>query len=248
MSVTESKASIVPDTAFILAAGMGTRLRPYTDAVPKPMVNVNGRSLISRAIEKLERAGVTRIVVNLHYKADILKAHLSDIQGPEILFSYEPSLLDTGGGVKQALPMLGTKPFYVIAGDALWTDGPEGDSLQHLANYWNDATMDILTYMQPLDTMRLTSGLGDYNLTQNGRAVRLPCKTGSHMWTNVRINHPRIFESAPGGAFSFLTLLDQAQQKDRLYAMEHRGEWHHISTAADLERVDAAYSREKKYA
>ncbi|PJB72729.1 MAG: nucleotidyltransferase family protein [Alphaproteobacteria bacterium CG_4_9_14_3_um_filter_47_13] len=236
------------DHAFILAAGKGTRLRPHTDFLPKPLVEVGGRSLIDRSLDRLIAAGVTNVTVNLHYMADILKAHLVKRTAPEITFSYEPELLDTGGGVKKALSTLGDQPFYVIAGDALWTDGLSGDSLLRLATHWNDKTMDILTYMQPLSSMILTAGSGDYNLAGDGKAVRSFDKTGTHMWTNIRINHPRIFEEMSEGAFSFLPLMDKAEKDGRLYALEHDGAWHHISTPADLARVNDMYTREKKQA
>ena len=240
-----------PDHAFILAAGMGSRLRPYTDALPKPMVSVGGRALIDRTIDRLEEAGVTSVTVNLHYMADLLEEHLSKRSCPQITFSRETNLLDTGGGIKSALDTLGDKPFYVIAGDALWNDGPSGNALLRLAAHWDDDKMDILTLMQPLATMSLTTGLGDYNLGpgQNVRTVvRSPDKTGTHMWTNIRINHPRIFTDSPDGRFSFLPLMDRAQAQGRFFALEHAGDWHHISTAADLERVNQAYEAEKRYA
>ena len=108
--------------------------------------------------------------------------------------------------------------------------------------------MDIITLMQPLSAMTLTSGLGDYELTDDGKVIRSLDKTGTHMWTNIRINHPRLFENTPDGTFSFLTLMDKAQDEGRFYALEHDGEWHHISTPEDLERVNEAYGREKRYA
>lgn len=240
-----------PDHAFILAAGKGTRLRPYTDCLPKPLVTVGGRTLIERTLDKLEEAGVTHVTINLHYMADILESHLSSRRTPYISFSRETDLLDTGGGVKQALDMLGDKPFYVIAGDALWTDGPSGNALLRLARNWDDEKMDILTFMQPLSSMTLTGGMGDYDLKGSGslkQPVRSVAKTGTHMWTNIRLNHPRLYEKAPEGAFSFLTLMDEAQAESRFFALEHDGDWHHISTAADLERVDAAFNHEKRYA
>ena len=166
--------SCKPDHAFILAAGKGTRLRPYTDSAPKPMVAVGGRTLIDRTLDKLEEAGVTHVTVNLHYMADILEAHLAKRGSPAITLSHEPDLLDTGGGVKKALRTLGEKPFYVIAGDNLWTDGPSGNALLRLAAAWDDARMDILTLMQPLSGMVLTQGLGDYDLRPALGELELP--------------------------------------------------------------------------
>lgn len=230
--------SCKPDHAFILAAGKGTRLRPYTDSVPKPMVAAGGRTLIDRTLDRLEEAGVTHVTVNLHYMAEILEAHLAQRESPIITLSHEPDLLDTGGGVKKALHTLGDKPFYVIAGDNLWTDGPSGNALLRLAAAWDETRMDILTLMQPLSGMVLTQGLGDYDLQPDGRVLRSMDKTGAYMWTNIRLNHPRLYENTPEGAFSFLTLMDRAEKQNRFYALVHDGDWHHISTAADLERVN----------
>ncbi len=240
--------SFTPDHAFILAAGKGTRLRPYTDSVPKPLVTVGGRTLLDRTLDRLEEAGVTHVTINLHYMAPVLEAHLAKRKSPVITLSYEPELLDTGGGVKKALPALGDKPFYVIAGDALWTDGPSGNALLRLAAHWDDSRMDILTLMQPLTGMVLTQGLGDYDLREDGKPVRSLDKTGAYMWTNIRINHPRLYTSATDGNFSFLALMDKAESEGRFHALVHDGDWHHISTAADLERVDAHFALERKTA
>ncbi|HEY8192152.1 MAG TPA: nucleotidyltransferase family protein [Alphaproteobacteria bacterium] len=237
-----------PDRAFILAAGMGKRLRPYTDSVPKPMVEVGGRPIIDRTIDRLIGMGVTHITVNTHYMADIIEEHLSRRDDVEITFSREETLLDTGGGIKKALHAMGGKPFYVIAGDAVWTDGPSGDSLLRLAKAWNPQTMDILTLMQPLSGMTLTDGVGDYDLTPDGRTIRRPDKSGAYMWTNIRINSPAVFDDTPDGVFSFLQVMDRAEAAGRFHALEHDGQWHHISTAAELERVNAHLDAQKKRA
>lgn len=236
-----------PRRAFILAAGMGTRLRPYTDHCPKPMVEVGGRSLIWQILDKLCEAGVEEVAVNLHYRAEQLQEHLERYDGSEnvrIHFSQEDTLLDTGGGVRKMLPLFKGEPFYVIAGDALWTDPPGGEgALLRLARLWDPARMDILTLMQPLSRMALTEGAGDYDLLPDGRAARSAAKTGACMWTNIRLNSPEIYRDPPEGAFSFLTLMDRAQAQGRLYALEHEGDWHHISSPRDLESVRAAFER-----
>lgn len=239
-----SKTVFRPGKAFILAAGRGERLRPYTDQCPKPMVTVGGRSLIWRILDSLAADYVNEVVVNIHYKADLLREHLEDYclnqpagRGLHVHFSHEEALLDTGGGIKKMLPVFGDDPFYVIAGDALWTDPPEESALARLARLWDGETMDILTLMQPLSRMILTEGAGDYDLLPNGRVRRSKDKSGAFMWTNIRINHPRIFRDAPEGAFSFLNLMDRAEAQGRFYALEHAGDWHHISRPADLENV-----------
>ena len=230
--------SFRPDHAFILAAGMGKRLRPYTDSVPKPMVEVDGRPIIDRTLDKLIEAGVKHVTVNTHYMADILEAHLRKRKDIDIVFSREETLLDTGGGIKNALHTLGDKPFYVIAGDAVWTDGPSGNALLRLADAWDAAKMDIVTLLQPLSAMKLTDGIGDFDLSEDGHTARSPDKKGAFMWTNIRINTPEIFRGVPEGSFSFLELMDRAEKSGRFYALPHDGGWHHISTAAELERVN----------
>jgi MurNAc alpha-1-phosphate uridylyltransferase len=237
-----------PDRAFILAAGMGKRLRPYTDTVPKPMVEVGGRPIIDRTIDRLADAGVQYITVNTHYMADMIENHLRKRTDVEIVFSREETLLDTGGGVKKALPSMGGEPFYVIAGDAVWTDGPSGNALVRLADAWNPAAMDIITLMQPLSGMILTDGVGDFDLAPDGRTLRRPDKSGAYMWTNIRINSPAVFDNTPDGAFSFLQLMDRTEAAGRFYALSHDGQWHHISTAVELDRVNAHLDEQKKRA
>lgn len=234
-----------PQSAFILAAGLGTRLRPYTDHCPKPMVRIAGRSIIDRALDRLEAAGVREVCVNLHYMADVLEAHLRARTGPKIRFFPEPALLNTGGGVKKALDFMQNAPFYILNGDALWTDGPSGPALLRLAEAFDPARMDLLLLLQPVESMVLTQGVGDYDLDAAGapfgKALRRTDQRGSCMFTGIRVVHPRLFENTPEGPFSFLTLMDRAQEAGRLFGLIHDGDWHHISTPGDLERVDTSF-------
>ncbi|MCB1681836.1 MAG: nucleotidyltransferase family protein [Rhodospirillales bacterium] len=239
-----SKTVIHPSRAFILAAGHGKRLRPYTEQCAKPMVEIAGRSLIWRILDKLVADYVNEVVVNLHYKADLLREHLEDYclnqpggQSLHMHFSHEETLLDTGGGVRKMLPVFGEEPFYVIAGDAFWTDPAEETALARLARLWDPERMDILTLLQPLSRMVLTQGAGDYDLLPDGRVRRSREKSGAYMWTNIRINTPEIYGGSPEGAFSFLELMDRAEAQGRFYAIEHEGDWHHISRPEDLENV-----------
>lgn len=231
----------MPDKAFLLAAGKGTRLRPYTDTMPKPMVPVGGISIIKRTLQKLALANVQNVVINSHHLAEILEEHLKDYTAPNIIWSREDELLETGGGAKKALPHFGGKPFYMINGDALWTEGADAPALTKLGKAWNDDTMDLLLLLQPVNGMTLTNGIGDYQLNKDGTAKRSIEKKGTHMFAGIRIVHPRLFEGSPDGAFSFLQLMDKAERTGRLYAVEHSGQWHHISTPEELARVDEAY-------
>lgn len=233
---------MIPDSAFILAAGLGTRLRPLTDERPKPMVEVNEIPMIDHALDALAAAGVERCVINTHYKAEILHDHLKGRKNPEIILSYEPELLNTGGGIKNALRHFGA-PFFVLSGDSVWEDAPGENALLSLAQAWDPEIMDILMLLQPVETMKLTGGVGDYDLLPDGRAVRSLTKEGGAMFTSIRINRPEIFVEPPDGPFSYLDLLDAAQKRGRLYGVQHKGAWHHISTPADLQAVNAAWVR-----
>lgn len=231
--------SALSDIAFILAAGLGTRLRPYTNDIPKPMVEVGGQTMIDRALDKLHDIGIKSCVINTHYKAEILQRHLIARRNPHIIFSLEEKLFDTGGGINAALQHF-DDPFFVLSGDSVWEDAQDHNTLQTMADHWDPARMDILILLQPVETMTLTQGLGDYDLDDQGRAIRSKDKTGKYMWTSIRINKPEIFDGAPEGAFSYLELLDEAQEKGRLYGIIHDGQWHHISTPDDLHAVNEA--------
>ncbi|MCB1532680.1 MAG: nucleotidyltransferase family protein [Alphaproteobacteria bacterium] len=232
---------MAPDKAFILAAGFGKRLRPITDTRPKPMAEVAGITLIDRTIDHLKAAGITDMVINTHYRGEQLAEHLKTRTDVHIHISHEPDILDTGGGIKNALEHFGSEDFFVLSGDGLWSDGPEGSALTALAQRWNPQKMDILMLLQPVSTMHVTQGVGDYDLDEDGRAVRSKTQDGAYMFTSIRINRAGIFENTPEGSFSYLTLMDQAEKDGRLFGLVHAGNWHHISTPPDLEAVQALF-------
>lgn len=241
-----SNAKKKPIRAFILAAGLGTRLRPYTDHCPKPMVIINGRSLIWRILDQLRECGVCDVVVNTHYLPEMLDHHMRDYvaQYPDmnVHISHEADVLETGGGIVKALQHFKGEPFYVIAGDSLWEDGSI-PALDHLAQHWDSDKMDVLSLMQPISQMHLTPGVGDYDIDKTGLVRRSLDKTGAYMWTNIRINTAHIYDNAPHGRFSVLGIMDECEARGRYFALEHGGQWHHISTSADLERVDMHYKQ-----
>lgn len=234
-----------PHTGFVLAAGKGTRLRPYTDQCPKPLVSVGGLPMIDHALNHLHDNGVNHAVVNLHYLAPLLRKHLEDRDFPQLSFSHEDELLDTGGGIKKALSMVGDDPFFVVSGDSVWEDGVGDSALSRLSEAWNPDIMDILILLQPCSRMTLTHSVGDYDLDHEGKAIRSLDQNGEYMWTSIRLCKASLFNDSPDGAFSFLTLLDKAQEQGRLYGLVHDGEWHHISTPSDLERVNAHYTGQR---
>lgn len=233
------------DKAFILAAGLGTRMRPFTDQIPKPLVEIQGVSLLGRTLNHLQQAGVKDVVINTHHLAQQIPDHLAGRSAPRLSFSHEPQLLDTAGGIQKMLQHFGDDPFYVLSGDGLWTDNPDAPALRSLNAAWDPTTMDILILLQPVSTMKLTPGVGDYIIEKDGRARRSLDKKGTHMFTSMRINHPRIFEDLTPGPSSYLPLLDAAEKAGRLFAIEHQGQWHHISTPQDVAVVDAAFSKDK---
>lgn len=227
------------EKVFIAAAGLGTRLKPYTDTLPKPMVDVWGTPLIGHILDHCVNAGVKEAVVNLHHKADILRAYLATRRDIRITESFEPELLDTGGGVKKVIDIFDDQPFFMINGDSLWENGADQSALERITHAWHEA-MDILLLLQPTSRMMLTQGVGDYVVTHDHRALRQKDQKGDLMFAGVRIVHPRIFADTPDGKFPFLALMDDAQSRGTLYGLIHDGVWHHISTAEDLHRVNNA--------
>ena len=232
-----------PDRAFILAAGRGNRLRPHTDTLPKPLVPVAGKPIIDYVIDGVTAAGVTDVTVNLHYMADKLERHLRARAAPRFTLTHEEVLLDTGGGIRNGLGSMGDGPFYIVSGDSFWADGPSGNALKRLAAAWDPAKMDLLLMLQPLARLHTDHAVGDYDIQPDGRIVRSKTQTGAYMWTSIRICDSTLFNDTPEGPFSFLTLMDRAESRGRLYGMVHDGEWYHITTPDDLTQIDAALSR-----
>jgi len=237
--------SQTPKYAFILCAGKGTRLRPYTDNLPKPMVSVWDKPIVQHTVEKLRNIDVQKIIINLNYLGDRIESHFSSADDKDIIFSKEETLLDTGGGVKYALSQLSNDPFYLINGDAFWTEGGDKTALEKIANHWNEEKMDILLLLQPLSKMMLTKGVGDYDIDNQGRAIRSLDKTGAYMFAGIRITKPNLFDAVEENVFSFLKLMDAAQEKGTLYGFVHDADWHHISTPEDLDRVNASQNNEE---
>lgn len=229
---------------FILAAGLGTRLRPYTDTMPKPMVPLNNVPLIGHIFNRLGEVGCTDIVVNLHHKADILRNYFKTRDDVVVTESFEDELLETGGGAKKALPLLGDSPFLMINGDAFWSDSKDAHLLQDLINAYDETKTDILLLLYPIDKMILTEGVGDYDVTGQLVPKRNADKTGKYMFAGVRICHPRIFKDTPDGKFGFLQLMDKAEKEGRLSAHIYHGDWHHISTPEDLQRVERELTKD----
>lgn len=228
---------------FILAAGFGKRMMPLTAAIPKPMVHIHGAPMIDHIINSFTAHGIERIIVNTHYQAPVLEDHLNSLKTPvKILISHEPDILETGGGIVNALPLMEKSAFFVSSGDS-YLEEAQGKPgvLEALEAAWNPAEMDILILLQDISTMTMTQGVGDYDLDENGRAVRSKTRTGRYMFTSLRINAAHIFDDVPAGPFSYLGLLDKAEQAGRLYGIVHKGQWHHISTPQDVDAVNHSW-------
>ncbi len=237
------QSSMKPDKAFVMAAGFGSRLQPLTLTRPKPLVEVAGQPLLSHIIDALRDVGVRDVTINAHYLSEQIESYAQNRDDVALHVSYEPEILDTGGGLKQVLSHFKKCPFYVINGDAYWVDKSlKQNALDVLFSHWDGNIMDILMLLQPVNQMVLTQGVGDYDLQKDGQAVRRLDKGGDYMFTSLRINHPRIFDDAPDGAFSYLQLMDAAQAKGRLYGVVYEGDWHHISTPVDLQAVNESLS------
>lgn len=222
------------DRAMILSAGLGTRMRPLTDKMPKPLVPVLGRSLLDRALDHVEAAGIGKAVVNTHYLGAQIEHHLSSRGNPEIDISNEEDLLETGGGVLQALPLLGDGPFYVINSDALWVDGPV-PALSRLAESWDPGRMDALLLLHPTVTAVGYGRKGDFTMEPDGRLFRRQeWEIAPFLFTGVQILHPRLFDGEEPGKFSLNRLYDKALQTERLFGMRHDGEWYHVGSPDEL--------------
>lgn len=215
---------------MVLAAGLGERMRPITDTLPKPLVKVGGKALLDHALDRLEAVGVTDAVVNVHHLGHQIVEHLKGRATPAIRISEEAERLETGGGVTKALPMLGDDPFYVCNGDTLWLDGAT-PALRRLAGQWDDARMDALLMVFPAVRAEGYEGPGDFVLDPFGQARRRrEREVAPFVFTGVQILHPRLIRDVPSGAFSLNLLYDRAAEAERLFAMVHDGIWLHIGT------------------
>jgi len=226
--------------AMIMGAGMGLRMRPLTDDRPKPLVTVGGRTLIDHSIDRLVAAGVTRIVVNLHYRGEMLRAHLARRRDAEIIFSDESDkLLDTGGGVVKALPLLGPTPFFILNSDSIWVESTA--ALPAMIAEWDEGRMDGLLLLADMHTAMGYEGAGDFVLMANRRIGRARDHAGvpACAYPGVQMAHPRLFDDAPEGAFSTNLMWDRAIAKGRLFGTLLDGVWIHVGTPQSREEAEA---------
>jgi N-acetyl-alpha-D-muramate 1-phosphate uridylyltransferase len=225
--------------AMILAAGLGRRLHPITETTPKPLVKVAGKALIDYAFDLVRGAGISHVVVNCHYLADQVEAHVSAIEDVSVAVSDERrGLLETGGGVQKALPLLGTEPFAVMNSDVIVRD-KENTSLAALKNHFDPETMDVLLLLQPLDKAIGYDGSGDYHMTTDGSLTRRQeGQTAPYIFSGVQIVNPALFDGEDAGAFSMNRIFDKAAQQGRLFGLHHSGQWLHVGTVEALNQAE----------
>ena len=232
----------VPSTAMIMAAGLGKRMRPLTATKPKPLIEVNGKPLLDHVLEKLRVAGVKKVVVNVHYLADALEAHLATRpHGLEVAISDERSLLlETGGGPVKAAPLIACDPFLALNSDNLWIDGP-ADTIKLLASQWNDEKMDALLLLVPQARALNHRGMGDFHMDRAGRIRR---RQRSHVapfvFTGIQIVSKRLLRDAPDGPFSTNILWDRAIEEGRAFGAVHQGLWFDVGTPQSIPMTEAA--------
>jgi len=227
-----------PDHAMVLAAGLGVRMRPLTDDRPKPLIEVRERALIDHVLDRLAEAGVRRVVVNLHYRAEQLRQHLAGRGDVEILFSEEEMLLDSGGGVAKALPQLGEAPFFVCNADSLWLNGAL-PALDRLADEWDEARMDALLLLSPTVLSVGYEGLGDILMQPDGTIrFRREREIAPFVFAGVQIVHPRLLSGAGVEPFSIHRCWKTAQEGGRLFGLRHDGTWYHVGTPDALREAE----------
>ena len=232
---------MMPTSAMVLAAGLGTRMRPHNGQIPKPLVQMRGKSLIDYSLDRLADAGVERAVVNVHYLADALESHLAGRKRPQIIISDERgSLLGTGGGIAKALPQLGGAPFFLVNSDTVWLDGVK-PNFRRLAEAFDAATMDVLLLLAATAGSVGYSGRGDYAMEPDGRLRRRDeNEVVPFVYAGAAILTPALFVDAPAGEFSLNLLFDRAGASGRLFGLRLEGLWMHVGTPDAVAAAEAA--------
>jgi MurNAc alpha-1-phosphate uridylyltransferase len=233
--------AVTPRTAMVLAAGLGERMRPLTDRVPKPLVRVSGKPLLDHVLDRLAGAGIERAVVNVHYLAEQIERHVAGRKAPQIAISDERSaLLGTGGGVVKALDVLGREPFIHVNSDTIWIDGAR-PNLERLAEAFDPAAMDALLLLAPVATSIGYAGRGDFSMTTDGRLVRRDeNEVAPFVYAGAALLRTELFKNAPAGAFALTRLFDRAAASGRLHGLRLDGVWMHVGTPEAIAQAEAA--------
>ena len=242
-------ASTRPTTAMVLAAGLGSRMKPLTNTMPKPLVPLAGRALLDHVLDRLADAGITKAVVNVHYFADQIEAHVAGRAKPHVVISDERGvLLDTGGGVARARPLLGAHPFVIHNSDSVWIEHGVSN-LTALLNAWDQTRMDSLMLLAPAATSLGYDGHGDFHLAADSRLTRQSgAAAAPYVFAGVSIAHPHLFSDAPVGHFSLNTLWDRAITEGRVFGIVLEGLWMHVGTPEALAEANAAIARQGQHA
>ena len=241
LALRPAPAGAVPPVAMVMAAGLGKRMRPLTATRPKPLVEIAGKTLLDHTLDRLRSAGVETAVVNVHYLPDALEAHIKNrVEGIEIIVSDERAqLLETGGGLVKALPLIDADPFIVVNCDNYWVDGPI-DSLKLLASAWDEEKMDALLLLVPLALAYCHKGQGDFHMGADGALRRRkPGTVAPYVYTGIQIVSKRLFEGEmPEGPFSTNLLWNRAIEKRRLFGMVHQGLWFDVGAPANIKAAE----------
>lgn len=233
----------VPKTAMVLAAGLGTRLRPLTDTVPKPLVEIAGRTLLDRGLDALGAAGVERAVVNIHHLGGLIARHVKTRAAPAVVISDERErLLDSAGGIVRALPLLGGGPFILLNADTFWIDR-DGSDLERLALAWDGGRMDSLLMLARPDHATGHEGPTDFLLARDGRLARAQGAAGGLIYAGVAILHPRLFDGASAEPHSLNLHFDRAIATGRLFGQVMNGHWITVGTPQAIAGAEAAIAR-----
>ncbi|MGY3619651.1 nucleotidyltransferase family protein [Bradyrhizobium sp. USDA 10063] len=233
---------VTPRKAMVLAAGLGLRMRPLTDHMPKPLVSVAGQPLLDHVLDKLATAGVSEAVVNVHYLPDQIIEHVKTRKQPRVIISDErDKVLGTGGAVVKALPLLGPEPFFHVNADTMWIDGVR-PNLARLAETFDPARMDILLLMAPTASSIGYSGRGDYSMLPDGALrKRREQQVVPFVYAGAAIMSPSIFADAPKGEFSLTKLFDRANEQERLFGLRLDGVWMHVGTPEAVQAAEEAF-------
>ena len=234
--------SAKPDKAMVLAAGLGLRMRPLTNHMPKPLVPVAGQPLLDHVLDKLADVGVTDAIVNVHYLPEQIIDHVATRSHPKVTISDErDQVLGTGGAVVKALPLLGSAPFYHLNADTMWIDGVQ-PNLARLADHFDPAKMDILLLMAPTANSIGYSGKGDYEMRPDGTLRRRKeNQVVPFVYAGVAILSPAIFKDVPSGEFPLTLLFDRANEAERLYGLRMDGVWMHVGTPDAVRAAEDAF-------
>ena len=231
---------VINKTAMLLAAGLGTRMRPITECTPKPLIKIGGKALIDWPLDQLASENVPRAIVNVHHLAPQIIAHLKVRQKPTTMVSDETErLLDSGGALVKALPLLGAKPFFVFGCDTVMLDGTT-PALKRLVSQWNSDALDVLMLVHPMEKAHCFDGAGDFfidaegHLTRRGMANHAP-----YVYTGVQIIHPRILIGESAVPFSMNKLWNKAISARRMKGVIHDGGWFHVSTPDSIEKTNS---------